>query len=121
MSTLEVGKKLVEYCRKGKNLDAVEKLYSKDIQSIEAVDMPEMPRETRGIDGVRKKNEWWLEHMESHGTSVSEPMVHGDRFTVHYNFDVTDKSTGKRSKMEEIAVYTVKDDKIVKEEFFYQQ
>lgn len=121
MSTLEVGKKLVEYCRQGKNLDAVEKLYSKDIQSIEAVDMPEMPRETRGIDGVRKKNEWWLENMEFNGGSVSEPMVHGDRFTVHYNIDVTDKSTGKRTKMEEIGLYTVKDDKIVREEFFYQQ
>ncbi|WP_295900683.1 nuclear transport factor 2 family protein [uncultured Bdellovibrio sp.] len=120
MSTTDVAKKLVEFCRQGKNLDALEKLYSKDIQSIEAVDMPEAPREIKGLEGVRKKNQWWLDNMEYHGGSVSEPMVHGDRFTVHYNYDVTNKKTGKRSKMEEIALYTVKDDKIVKEEFFYQ-
>jgi len=37
----------------------------------------------------------------------------------HYEFDVTFNDSGQRFKMEEVALYTVKDDKIVKEEFFY--
>ncbi len=43
MDTKQVGEKLVSLCRVGKNLDAVESLYSKDIVSVEAQGSPEMP------------------------------------------------------------------------------
>ena len=36
MSAKQIGQKLVDYCKKGKNLEAIEKLYSKDVVSIEA-------------------------------------------------------------------------------------
>ena len=50
------------------------------------------------------------------------PLAHGDRFIARFKFDVTPKSrpmAGKRFTMDETALYTVKDDKIVHEEFFY--
>jgi ketosteroid isomerase-like protein len=50
---------------------------------------------------------------------VEGPFVADDKFAVHYNFDVTSKPTGKRQPMEEMALYTVKDGKIVHEHFFY--
>jgi len=37
VDTKEVGKKLVEYCRNGLNLDAISSLYSNDIVSVEEI------------------------------------------------------------------------------------
>jgi limonene-1,2-epoxide hydrolase len=36
---------------------------------------------------------------------------------VQYDIDVTDKNSKKRMQMSEVGVYTVKDGKIVREEF----
>jgi hypothetical protein len=38
---------------------------------------------------------------------------------VQYVLDTTFKPTGERSAMAEMALYTVKDGKIVREQFFY--
>ena len=42
------------------------------------------------------------------------------QFAVHFTFEVTPKATGKRTTLEEVGVYTVKDDKITREQFFYE-
>jgi ketosteroid isomerase-like protein len=38
---------------------------------------------------------------------------------VNFKYDVTGKKDGKRMDLGEVGLYTVRDDKIVKEEFFY--
>ena len=116
---LEVGKKLVDYCKSGDVLKAVETLYSPQIESHEAMSMPGMPADSTGLDFVRKKNKDWAESMEVHSSEVDGPFPLGDRFAVHFKYDATSKKDNKRMKMEEVALYTVKDGKIVKEEFFY--
>lgn len=42
-----------------------------------------------------------------------------DQFAVHFAYDVTAKPSGQRFNMAELALYTVKDGKIVREQFFY--
>lgn len=115
----EIGDKMAELCRQGKNLEAIDKFYAPDIVSIEAMGSPEMPQEMHGIDAIRKKNQWWIDNMETAESSVSPAMVNGDRFMLHFNYDVREKKTGKRMKMEEVGLYTVKNGKVVKEEFFF--
>jgi len=39
---------------------------------------------------------------------------------VFYRFEITPKAGGERRKMTEVALYTVKNDKIAREEFFYR-
>ena len=119
MTTLEVGKKLVEMCKQGQNLKAIETLYSPDIVSVEAASMPNMPAEMKGVEAVRGKNKWWVDNHEVHSASCEGPYPHGDRFIVRFNYDVTNKPTKKRMKMDEMGLYTVKGGKIVREEFFY--
>ena len=119
MSTKEVGEKLVAFCREGKNLEAIETLYSNDIVSVEAQGDEQMPAEMRGIDAIRGKNQWWIENHEVHGATVEGPMVNHDRFAVIFDYDVTMKQSGQRMNMREIALYTVADDKITHEAFFY--
>ena len=119
MTTAEIAKQLVELCRKGENAKAHDLFYSPKIVSVEAVAMHDMPRETKGIDGVRKKGEWWMTNHTVHSANATGPFVAVDKFAVVFEYDVTFKPTGKRNKMTEVAVYTVADGKIVHEEFLY--
>jgi ketosteroid isomerase-like protein len=99
--------------------DAINELYSEDIVSVEAVGNEEMPAEITGINAVRKKNEWWGENNEMHSAEVAGPFIGEDQFAVHYVYDTTFKPTGKRNHITEMALYTVQDGKIVREQFFY--
>jgi len=117
MSTEEVAKRVVELTRKQAWKEALESLYAKDIVSVEARPNETGSPETRGIDGVRGKVDWWLEAMVTHSVKVHGPFVAHDRFVVQYDLDVTDKSSKKRMRLSEVGVYTVKDRKIVREEF----
>jgi hypothetical protein len=122
MDTKQVGEKLVSLCSKGKNMEAIDSLYDKSIVSVEAHGSPEMPAEMRGIDKIRGKNQWWNENNEVHSAKVEGPFPHNDRFAVKFQWDVTPKAgpgKGKRMQMNEIGIYTVKNGKIVREEFFY--
>jgi SnoaL-like domain len=118
-STSAVAQELVSLCRAGRNLDAIAKLYSPKIVSIEPVGNEQMPAEMSGIDAIRKKNEWWFENNEIHSAEANGPFVGEGQFVVQYTFETTYKPTGQRMKMSELALYTVKDGKIVREEFFY--
>jgi ketosteroid isomerase-like protein len=118
-STTAVANELVALCRAGRNLDALAKLYSPKIVSIEAVGTEALPAEMTGIDAVRQKNEWWFDNNELNSYEVNGPFVGGDQFAVQYLLDTTFKPTGQRTAMTEMALYTVKDGKIVREQFFY--
>jgi SnoaL-like domain len=118
-STSAVAQELVSLCRAGRNFDAINKFYSPKIVSIESVGSEEMPAEMSGIDAVRKKNEWWYANNDIHSAEANGPFVGEGQFAVQYIWDATFKPTGQRMKMAEMALYTVKDGKIVREEFFY--
>jgi ketosteroid isomerase-like protein len=119
MTMIEIANRLVELCKADQNNQAVEELYAQDVTTSEGWEGPGMPQTMHGIDAVRKKHEWWYNSVESHGGSVEGPFVHNpDQFAVIFTLDVTMKDSGKRMNMKEVAVYTVKDGKIAKDQFF---
>jgi hypothetical protein len=118
-STSTIAEELVELCRAGRNLDAIQKFYSPKIVSIESVGSETMPAEMTGIEAILGKNEWWFANNEVHSSKVRGPFVGGQQFVVQYEWDTTFKPTGERSVMSELALYTVKDGKIVHERFYY--
>jgi ketosteroid isomerase-like protein len=119
MTTLEVGKKLVELCKAGKNKEAAETLYAPDIVSVEAGGPPGKDRATRGVKALAEKSQWWQDNHTIHSSATEGPWPHDDRFIVKFTYDVTFKPENKRFTLEEAALFTVKDGKVVKEEFFY--
>lgn len=119
MTTIEIANKLVELCRQGKNMEALNTLFSDDMMSVEAFAPPGMEREARGLAAVKAKGEWWLANHEIHSASVSGPWPHDDRFIVGFQYDVTNKPSGRRMQLDEVGLYYVSDGKIVREEFFY--
>jgi ketosteroid isomerase-like protein len=119
MSTAAIAEELVSFCRAGRNMEAINALYSPDIVSIESMGTEQMPREIKGIDAVRQKNQWWSENNQVHSAGVDGPYLADTKFAVYYNYDVTFTPSGQRNKMEEVALYSVKDGKVVREQFFY--
>ena len=116
-----IAEELCGYCRTGDTNAGLDKLYAQDCVSIEAGAAPGMDSaETKGLDGIRGKHEWWEANFEYHGGNVDGPYMHGDnQFGVIFDMDVTEKATGERSQMREMAVYTVENGKIAKEQFYY--
>ena len=119
-ATGAVAEELVSFCRLGRNMDAINTLYSPEIVSIESMGSEQIPREQKGIDAIRKKNQWWAENNIVHSAEVDGPFVGDDKFAVYYKYDITFKPTGQRQPMEEMALYTVKDGKVAREQFFYR-
>ncbi len=117
MSLRTTASKFVELCRQGKNFDVMRTMYSPQIVSVEGDG-----KETAGQRPVIKKSEDWGADKTFNGETVAGPFFNNaspDQFTVYFTFDITPKSTGKRKTIEEVAVYTVKNDQITREQFFY--
>ncbi len=115
MSLQTVGRKLVEMCSQGKNFEVMRTLYAAEIVSVESGG-----EETAGQAPVIHKSEVWQSINTIHNQRVRGPYFNGaTQFAVHYTFEVTPKASGQRITREEVGVYTVKDDKITREQFFY--
>lgn len=119
MSTSDIANRLVALCREGKFLEAVDTLYADNVQSVEAREFAGMPRELSGKAAVRGKNVWWFENNDLHNVTITGPFSSPERFALVFTFDRTTKATGERGQFTEVAVYTVEDGKIVREEFLY--
>jgi ketosteroid isomerase-like protein len=119
MTIADVAQDLVKLCRAGEFGAAGEKYWADDVVSVEAGAPPGMDATSRGKAAAMGKGEWWANAHEVHGSEVEGPYINGDQFTVRFKMDITVKETGQRMAMDEIALYTVKNDKIAEERFFY--
>ena len=119
MKTMEIARKLVELCAQGKNMEALNTLFAQDAVSVEAAVPPGMQREAKGLAAIKAKGEWWVANHEVHSAAMTGPWPHDDRFIVGFQYDITNKPSGNRMKMNEVGLFTVKNGKIVREEFFY--
>ena len=117
-TTQDVANRLHELFKENKWMEAQQELFSEDAESIEPAHSPGL-QSAKGKDAIRKKGEEFNNMVEEmHGGYVSEPIVAGNYIAVAMGIDATYKGMG-RQKMDEIALYEVKDGKVVKEQFFY--
>ena len=117
MTTQEVATKFYDYMQQGAFDKIYGELYSQDATSEEQPGSP-WPK-AEGMNAIYEKGKKWNESLEEmHGGTTGQPIVGGDYFTCLMTMDFTPKG-GPRTNMEEVALYKVKDGKIVSEQFFY--
>ena len=119
MSLRAIASRFVELCNQSKNFDVMETMYAPDIVSVEGDG-----KETVGKGPVIAKSRHWATINTFHGEKVHGPYFCGGsdsdgQFAVYFTLDITRKSTGQRLTLEEVGLYTVKNDKITREQFFY--
>ena len=115
MSLQTIAGQFVELCNQGKNFDVMQTMYAPDIVSVEP-----NGEETSGKTPVIQKSERFQAQNPISGEKVRGPFLNGsNQFAVHFTFEVTPKATGQRITVEEVGVYTVKDNKITREQFFH--
>lgn len=119
MSLQAIASRLAAHCRKGDWAAAQKELYSQDAVSIEQEASPAFAKEIQGLDAIRKKGDAFNAMVEQvHSIQVGEPIFAGDAFAFTISMDLTMKGKG-RTTMAEICVYTVENDKITSEQFFF--
>jgi ketosteroid isomerase-like protein len=119
MTTQEISKRYVELCQAGKDDVCLDELYAKDAVSVEAAAMPGVERVVKGRDAIRAKGKGWRDSNVVHSAEVAGPFPNENRFAVRFSFDVTNKPSGRRTKMDEVGLFTIDNGKITREEFFY--
>ena len=119
MTTEHIAHRLVELCRQGKYEEAQKELYADDCVSIEPEGMPGGPGTVKGLPAIYEKGRQFHAMLEEvHGSSVSEPIIAGNWFSIALTLDATMKGRG-RVDMREICVYSVHGGKITREQFFF--
>ena len=115
-----VGQTVVAANNDGSYKSLIDSLYHDACVSVESAPPPGGSAEAKGLEAIAAKWAWWEDNHTMHETTATGPYLHGtDRFSVVFGMDVTNKMSGERVRMQEVAVYTVRDGKIVREEFFY--
>jgi len=119
---MQIGQKVVDMNNQGQYDELFAELFTPDAVSAEAAAMPgKESNEDHGMEAIIAKGEWWFSNNEIHEFNAEGPFVHGtDRFCVIFDMDTTNKQSGERAKMREVATYYVNDaGKIYREEFAY--
>lgn len=117
METQQVADRFYELSEQNAFEQILAELYSKDAKSVEPANAPLANAD--GLDAIIEKGKQFNEMVEEmHGGYCSKPLVAGNFFTCTMGMDVTFKGQN-RMKMDEVAVYEVKDGKIILEQFFY--
>jgi ketosteroid isomerase-like protein len=117
MTNSEIAKAFTDMLKAGDHHGAAEKFNAPDIVSIEAFEGP--TARVQGTAAIKAKSDWWYGAHDVHSIGTEGPYVNGDQFSLIFAVDVTERATGKRTPMQEVGLYTVKDGKITEERFFY--
>lgn len=118
MTTQEVADRFQELALIGQWEKIVDELYADDVISIEPENQSNLPT-VKGLEAVKQKADMFHQMIEAmHGAYSTPPVVAGNFFTCTMGMDITMKGVG-RINLDEVAVYEVRDGKIVREQFFF--
>lgn len=119
MTTEQVAKRYYELIQQHQYEQIQNELYAPDAVSIEPENASGLPLVVTGIEALRQKEGLFFTQVdELFGSYMSELVVSTFFFSMMTGMDV--KMKGKeRKKKEQICVFEVRDGKIVREQFFY--
>lgn len=106
-------------CLAGDFRAAGDKYWAENVVSIEPCGTDGQPDGIcRGVQAVRARNQRWFSTHAIEDLSVDGPFVTGDQFALF--LDMLIVHAGRRTPHSRIAVFAVRDGRIVEERFFYE-
>ena len=120
MTTKDVANRFSQLAKENDWNRIQDELFSRDAESVEPPKAASMGMQNvKGIDAIKQKGKDFENSVEEmYGGFTGEPIIAGNFFAVAMGMDAKMKGMD-RMKMDEIAIYEVKDGKIVKEQFFF--
>ena len=115
-----LGRSFVQAMRNRQGFAHVDEFYSENAESVEAVNPPGRDvRIAKGKAAIKAKRQNWAKAHEILRLDADGPYVHPpNRFGVRLEAEVINLATGKKTDLREVAILSVQDGKIVREEFF---
>ena len=109
----DVARDFTAMLRLGQFEAAGERYWADGVTSMEPADL------SIGVTAVHRKarNRFGKGRIEELG--IDGPFVTGDQFALFLDMLITDPATGKTQPFAEIAIFTVRDGRIIEERFFY--
>jgi hypothetical protein len=120
MSVETVARKFMELVNQGKHFEVMRTMYAPEMVSVEGDG-----REFVGKDVVIHKSEVFQGNNDILSQDLRGPFFLGDpnasagRFAVYTSLDFAPKAGGARVTHDEVGLYTVTNDTITREEFYY--
>jgi hypothetical protein len=120
MSVKDIASHMINLLKAGHHMEASQRFHADDVVSVEAMAGPGMDTATHGKAAVAKKSEDFMAAHEVKNTTIDGPFINGDQFALVMTSDLIQKASGQTMTMSEIALYTVRNDKVVEERFLYK-
>lgn len=114
--TTRIAENLVALLRRTANTEAYRTLYAPDAQCVEA----DPARSRSGLARLTADMRAFEEQHEFNYERIEGPIVVGDSFALALEFRARNRGSGAEFTVKELAVYTVRDGLIAREQFFYQ-
>jgi len=121
MTTQEVANRYCELAKQNKWTEILDELCAGDLvnKEPEHVITRGIQTTTKGLEEIKAKGVANREKIEAiHSQHCSAPLVAGNFFTVELSRDITFKGR-PRMNLEELAIFELRDGKIISEQFFY--
>jgi len=119
-SLAEIANDYASLMAAGETLAAAEKYWASDIIVLEPTKSGSNgPAIAMGKSAALARLTRWLEANVVSEMLIDGPFITGDQFALFIDMEITHRATGKREPFSEIATYTVHDEHIVEERFFY--
>jgi SnoaL-like domain len=115
MTTREIADRLVALCRAQKFVEAINELYTSDVQQSE-----NGSPQASGREALARACQGWLDSRTFHGVEILGTHVGSDSFVLEMRYDVTPHATKERNQWCEAGVYRVRNGAIADVSFYYK-
>jgi len=115
MTVEEIGQDVAALCRELKFAEAIQTYYAPDVVSTEAQGEE---RTVQGVEAVLAKGDWFDRTFETLSVEIEGPWVNEPFFVLRFTIRVKERESGAEQSMDELALYEVRDGKIVSDRFF---
>ncbi len=116
----DVARDYTAMLRLGQFEAAGERYWANGVTSVEPADLKiGIPAFVSGIKAARDKARFRFGTGRIDDLGIDGPFVTGDQFALFLDMLITDPASGSAQPFTEIAIFTVRDGRIIEERFFY--